>query len=236
MKTETDSVLRGGATLLILGIIVIGAIFYAFLRPSANKNEPPPLIPIANVSDQATIYELVPGESGVRFTLDELLRGLPTTVVGVTGLVSGQIALDLDDLAATQVGVIQANARSFYTDDVFRDEATHAWILSSQDFPLVTFAPTRMDGLPEKIVMGETAVFHITGNLTIRDKTREITFEVTAVPISPTRLEGRATATISRADFDLAIPDVPKVANVDEVVLIEIEFVGTAVAPTGENQ
>ncbi|MCP4423669.1 MAG: YceI family protein [Chloroflexi bacterium] len=229
IKTETDPVFRGGATLLILGVIVIGAIVYVFFRPSTNKNEPPPTIPITNISDKATIYELVPGESGVRFTLGELLRGQPVTVIGANGLVSGQIGLDWNDAANAQMGVIQANARSFYTDDIFRDEALHAWIISSQEFPLVAFAPTNIDGLPEKIGVGEKAVFTIAGDLTIRDITQRVTFEATAVPISPTRLEGQAAATINRADFDLIIPNVPKVANVDEAVLIEIEFAATAV-------
>jgi len=231
---ETDSTFRGGATLLILGVIAIGAIWYVFLRPPAEKKEPPPTIPLAAVSDQATIYELVPGESGVRFTLDELLRGQPKTVLGVTGLVSGQLALNLDDLAATQVGVIQANARSFYTDDIFRDEALHTFIIDSLAFPVVAFAPTSIDGLSGQIGMGETAVFTITGDLTIRDITQEVTFAVTAVPISPTRLEGRASSTINRADFDLIIPEVAKVANVDEAVLIEIDFVGMAVGTAVE--
>ncbi len=228
-KTEVDATFRGGATLLILGVIVIGAIWYAFLRPSEDKKEPPPTIPIAAASDGATIYELVPGESGVFFTLGELLRGQPVTVVGATGLVSGQIALDWADASSAQVGVIQINARSFYTDDIFRDEALHTFIIDSPAFPLATFTPTSIDGLSGQIEAGETAVFTIVGNLAIRDITQEVTFMVTAVPISPTRLEGRAEATINRADFDLIIPEVPKVANVDEAVLIEIEFVGTAV-------
>ncbi len=236
MKTETDTTFRGGATLFILGIIAIGTIWYTFLRPQENQNEPPPTIPIAQVSDEATIYTLVPGESGVRFTLDELLRGAPKTVIGVTRLVSGQIALDFSDLAVTQVGVIQINARSFYTDDAFRDEALHTFIIDSQAFPLLTFAPTKLERLPEQIENGETAVFTLTGDLTIRDITQEVMFEVTAVPISPTRLEGHATATINRTDFDLSIPEVAKVANVDETVLVEIEFVATALEPNGEKE
>ncbi len=229
MNNETDSTFRGGATLLILGIILIGAIWYSFLRPSDEQKVPPPTLPITAVPDGATIYELIPGESGVRFTLGELLRGQPVTVIGATGLVSGQIALDWADVSSAQVGVIQINARSFYTDDIFRDEALHTFIIESPTYPLAAFTPTSIEGLPEQIAVGETAVFTIVGNLTIRDITQETTFAVTAVPISPTRLEGRAEATVNRADFNLVIPQVAKVANVDEAVLIEIDFAATAV-------
>lgn len=233
MKTDTESesdpIFRTGTAFVVVGLLVIAAIWYVFLRPTADSYEPPATIPLASASANATIYELVPGESGVRFTLDELLRGQPKTVVGVTGLISGQIALDLADLGTAQVGVIQINARSFYTDDVFRDESLHTFIINSPTYPLVTFSPTQIDGLPEQIGLGDTAVFTLTGNLTIRDITRSVTFDCTAVPVTPTRLEGSAATTINRADFDLAIPQVTQVANVAEELLIEIDFVATAV-------
>lgn len=234
MNTETEiepnPPFRAGAAFVIVGFLIIAGIWYLFLRPTEERYEQPATIPITTAVTTATIYELIPDESGVRFTMDELLRGQPKTVVGVTRLVSGQIALDLADLRTAQVGIIQANARSFYTDDVFRDEALHTFIIDSQAFQLVTFTPTEIAGLPDQIGVGDTAVFTLTGDLTIRDITRTVTFDCTAVPTTPTRLEGRAAATISRTDFGLIIPQVTQVANVDEEFLIEIEFVATAVA------
>lgn len=234
MKTDTDTepepAFRAGAAFLIVGFLIIAGIWYLFLRPSDEQYEPPATIPITTASDTAVIYALATNESGVRFTMDELLRGQPKTVVGITRLVSGQIALDSANLSTAQVGVIQVNARSFYTDDTFRDEALHTFILDSPNFPLVTFAATRIDGLPEQIAVGETAVFTLTGDLTIRDMTQPVTFECTAVLTSPTRIEGHAAATISRAEFNLVIPEVPQVANVDDLFLIEIDFVATAAA------
>ncbi len=225
-----DPVLRGGLLVLGLGIAVIAVVWRFFLRPSTIPQEPLPSIPITDAAADAVIFEIDPTESGVRFTLNETLRGQPKTVVGVTKRVAGQIALDWADLTAVQVGVIQVDARAFYTDDLFRDESLHAWILDSQDYPLITFSPTGISDLPAQIEVGETAVFRINGDLTIRDTTRPVTFTVTAVPITTTRLEGRVSATINRSDFALNIPQAPGVANVDEIVLLEIEFVATAVS------
>lgn len=228
-ETESDPAFRTGSAFVVAGFLIIAAIWYVFLRPSQEKYQPPAIIPLTATGPDATLFEIVPNESGVRFTIDELLRGQPKTVVGVTRLVTGQIALNPDDLRSAQVGVIQANARSFYTDDAFRDEALQTFIIDSTTFPLVTFAPTDIDGLPERIEVGKTAVFSLSGDLTIRDITRLVTFDCTAVLISPTRLEGSAAATINRADFGLIIPQVAQVANVGESFLIEIEFVATAV-------
>jgi hypothetical protein len=52
---------------------------------------------------------------------------------------------------------------------------------------------------------------HVTGDLTVRDITREIIFQVTVTPVSETRLEGVAKATVLRPDCDLSIPSVPNV-------------------------
>jgi polyisoprenoid-binding protein YceI len=229
-NTEPEPAFRASAAFVIVGFLIIAGIWYLFLRPSEEKYEQPAVVPITTAGTAATIYELVAAESGIRFTMDELLRGQPKTVVGATRLVSGQIALNLADLSTAQIGVVQVNARSFFTDDVFRDEALHTFIIDSQTYPLVTFTPTSIDGLPEQIGVGETAVFTLTGDLTIRDITRPVTFDCTAVPISSTRLEGSAAATVSRSDFGLVIPQVTQVANVDEEFLIEIEFVAAAVA------
>ena len=43
-------------------------------------------------------------------------------------------------------------------------------------------------------------MFQIVGDLTIRDVTRQATFEATVTPTSPDRLEGTATTTIRYAD------------------------------------
>ena len=46
--------------------------------------------------------------------------------------------------------------------------------------------------------------------------------------IAEDRVEGLATATLFRSDFDLTIPSIPRVAGVDEEVILEIEFVAVA--------
>ena len=71
--------------------------------------------------------------------------------------------------------------------------------------------------------------FNVTGDLTVRDITQEITFQVTVTPVSETRLEGVAKATVLRSDYELNIPSVPNVANVSDEVRLEIEFVALAV-------
>jgi polyisoprenoid-binding protein YceI len=176
-------------------------------------------------SEEVVIFSIVQAESEVRFTLGELLNGAPKTVIGTTDQVAGEVAIDPAAPADSKVGVILINARTFVTDSDFRNRAINNEILETDEFEFVNFTPTAIMGFPENPEIGQALEFQITGDLTIRDITNEVTFDVTVTVVSETRLEGSASATISRADYDLVIPEVPRVADVDEEVLLEIDFV-----------
>ncbi len=182
---------------------------------------PPPTGPV--------IFEISQADSEVRFVLDELLRGDPTTVIGASDQVAGQIAVDLSDLSTTQLGIIQINARTLATDNNFRNRAIRNRILQTDDYEFITFAPTALTGLPDSAAVGEMVSFQIVGDLTIRDITQEATFAAEVTAVSDTQLTGTAVATVQRADFELVIPEVEGVADVDEVVILEIDFTALAV-------
>ena len=175
------------------------------------------------------IFEISQAESEVRFILDELLRGDPTTVIGASDQVAGQIAVDLSDLSTAQLGIIQVNARTLETDNNFRNRAIRNRILQTNDYEFITFAPTDLTGLPDSAAVGETISFQIVGDLTIRDITQEATFEVEVTAVSATQLTGTAVTTVQRADFELVIPEVEGVADVDEAVILEIDFTALVV-------
>ena len=174
------------------------------------------------------IYAIDPNQSQVGFELGEDLRGQRTLVVGVTNQVAGELALNLSDLSSTKVGVIQINARTLATDNNFRNRAIHNEILRTDAYEFITFTPTGVEGLPAAAEPGVEVSFAIAGDLTIREISRPVTFNVTATAVSPERIEGTATSAVNRADFDLRIPQVRHVANVDEQVQLTINFVANA--------
>ncbi len=179
----------------------------------------------------AVLYRIVPEESEVRFEIDEILRGAPTRVVGTTNQVAGDFIIDFTDLEASQLGTLRINVRTLRTPEERRDRAIRSRILesASDQYEFTTFEPVRLEGLPETLEMGQPAPFQIVGNLTIRDITREVTFDAEMTLVAPDRVEGTAVTTILRGDFELTIPNVPFVASVDEDVLLGITFVAVAV-------
>ena len=68
----------------------------------------------------------------------------------------------------------------------------------------------------------------MTGDLTVRDATGQVTFDVTAVLVDDATLEGTARAVISRDTFGLTIPSVPTVADVSDEVALGLAFTASA--------
>jgi len=192
--------------------------------PAQESAEEPAEVP----AGEAALFEILPGESSVRFELDEILRGEPVTVVGATDQVAGQLSIDLADLGNTRVGEIRINARTLATDNNFRNRAINNEILDTGDYEFISFVPTSIQGLAGSAVVGEEISFSMTGDLTIRDITAEATFDVRATLVSDTEIRGTASTIVQRADYDLRIPEVPSVANVEEEVELYIDFVANA--------
>lgn len=195
-------------------------------EPTAAAAEQSPAQPSAVA--QPAVFEIVQAESEARFIIDEVLRGAPKRVVGVTDQVAGQIAIDPANPGATQLGPVTVNVRTLTTDNNFRNRAIKNQILNTNAYEFVTFQPTELVGLPEAVTVGEPMSFQVVGDLTIKDTTQSVTFDVTVTPVSETRIEGLATITFPYRDFNLRIPDAPAVDTVADDVTLELAFVAEA--------
>jgi polyisoprenoid-binding protein YceI len=182
----------------------------------------------ATESTEGVTLQISQAESEARFIIDEVLNDAPKTVIGTTDQVAGQIAIDPADPTQTKVGVIQIDARDLTTDSEFRNRAIKNQILQTDEYEYITFTPTEIVGLPQAAAVGQQYTFQIVGDLTIRDVTKQATFDVTATAATDSRLEGTATTAIAYADYQISIPQVRQVASVADQVRLELDFVATA--------
>ncbi|WP_245668760.1 YceI family protein [Chloroflexus islandicus] len=200
--------------------------------PAATAGPTPetaPTAPATATEPALQLFAIDQSRSEARFLIDEVLRGQPITVVGVTNQVAGQIALDPNVPRAAQVGIIQINARTLTTDNELRNRAMRNVILRTNQFELITFTPREINGLPDTVTIGVPFEFTIEGDLTITDVTRPVTFTVTVTPVSQTEISGIAKTAVLYRDFNLIIPDSPSVDTVADEVRLELEFVATLV-------
>jgi len=182
-------------------------------------------------ADEANVFRISQEESEVSFTIEEVLGGQDTTVIGRTDEVAGDILVNLSNPALSEVGQIRINARTLRTDNSRRDGAIGRFILqSSQDeYEFIEFMPTAITNIAEAVAVGDELEFQIVGDLSISGVTREVTFDVTASYADEDQISGSAETTVLYPDFDLTIPSVPNVASVDEDVILRIDFLADRV-------
>jgi len=102
--------------------------------------------------------------------------------------------------------------------------------LNTNQYEYITFVPKSISGLTGAGQAGQPLTFQLTGDLTIRNVVKSVTFDVTAQGVSADQITGTAKATVNRSDYGLTIPSVPNVANVGEQVTLQIDFVASSAA------
>ena len=176
-------------------------------------------------------FRIVAAESEASFTLEEDLSGVRTTVIGSTSELGGSVTVDLANPSNSTIGTIVINARTLETDNSFRNRALRSRILmSAQDeHEFIVFEPRMLSNFSaDTVAVGETLSFDITGDLTVTDVTRSVTFHASVTLDSETQISGSAAVNLLHADFGLVIPEVPRVANVTDDVELRLDFVARA--------
>lgn len=199
----------------------------------AAENAPvatPEVEAAANLEGGRALFRIVEDESETRFIIDETFGGAPNTVVGTSGRLAGDVIVNFDDVAASQVGAIAINARVFRTDQDERNQSVRGHILETDTYEFINFEPVELIGLPsEPVAAGEVLEFQIRGNLTIKETTTETVFDATVTLESATRISGLASVTVLWADYGIHIEPPPLISDVSDEVTLEIDFVAEQV-------
>ena len=186
----------------------------------------PTLVP----TDGATLFTIDGSASKATFTIDEVLFGNPNTVVGETNKVAGQILVNAQDPSKSQLGEIKINVSTLVTDNDLRNRTLQGRILET-DTPAnqyATFVAKSITGLPESITVGQQVSFKLTGDLTIHQVTKTVTFDAKVTVVSEKQITGTASTTVKYSDFGISIPDVPSVTSVGDTVKLALEFTANA--------
>ena len=236
-KTTSKDAVRGLTIVALIGVVLAG-LGMAYIWFSGGDGQASGLIVAPQLTalpdDARTLFHIIPEESEVRFRIDEMLLGKPTTVIGTTNQVAGDFLVDFETPTRSTLGTIRINVRTLQTDNEFRNRALRGQILEAErdEFEYAEFIATELIGLPEAITIGDTATFQIVGNLTVHGVTQSITFDSSILVTSDTRLEGTALATVLYSDFDITIPEASGVADISDELHLEIDFVAEVAEST----
>ncbi len=187
-------------------------------------------IPLTGVTGTATPagssgvgikFVIDPAKSEVSYAVREQLArlSLPNDAIGKTNAVSGSIALKPDGTLDSANSKITVDLSTLKTDESMRDNYVRRNILQTDQYPQATFVPTQISGLPAAIPQSGSVAFQVTGDLTIRDVTKPVTWDVTGT-VNNGVATGTATTSFTFGDFNLTIPRVSVVLSVvDKITL-----------------
>ena len=149
-----------------------------------------------------TVYRIDPTASSLSYEVQEKFAGKDTSsATGVTNGIAGDIAIDPTDLAAVRVGTMVVNLEQLHSDNNLRDARLRLDYLESHEHPLATFEVDEVTGLKGELVEGEAQDFEMTGDLTVKEITKSVTFTGTAT-LDGGKLTAKATTEAKLSDFD----------------------------------
>ncbi len=179
------------------------------------------------------VYAIVPEESQVSYEVGEVFfreGNRFATAIGVTQIITGEIRFDQRAPQYSTVGPINIDIQAFTSDDARRDNRIRQEWLESARFPIATFVPNAIAGLPASYTYGEEITLQITGDLTIRDTTNSVTFETTGSIAEDDTMIGTATTNIKMTDFGFDPPDIAGILKAEDDVKITFNFVARPVS------
>ena len=168
-----------------------------------------------------------------RYKVEEELANTGFKVAtGETTDVAGQVVFDPDGGVVADQSRIAVQAAALRTDSNRRDGYVRSRTLQTDTYPEVVFVPTSVDGLPTPVTDASGAVeFTITGDLTVKDQTREVTWDAMADFGPDGAVSGMASVQFTFDDFGMDKPRVAIVVSVDDAILLELDFSGTISSP-----
>jgi len=173
------------------------------------------------------VFIIVPSESEVSYEVGEVFLDQDNAfnlAVGVTSEVNGEILVDRNNPQNSTIGRISVDVSQFTSDNQRRDNAIRERFLESAKFPIVEFTPGEIQGLPESYPEGQQITFQVSGDLTVRDVTKPVTFEVSFVGEGDT-ITGEATTTILMSDFGFGPISIGGILNTEDEVKVKFVFV-----------
>lgn len=227
-----DLATLSAAQSLQLQVLAESGVVVAQPTIAAPTAEPTVAPPAESIPLERALFRMVSEESEARFKINETLAGNPTEVIGTTSDVAGDIIVNYQNPSLSTIGQIAISARTLRTDNNFRNQSIRGQILESSkdEFEFIYFSPTQILNLvTAPLEVGSTVNFQVVGDLTIKNVTRSVTFDLTLTAVSMDRIEGLATTTVLYSNFGLTVNPPPTVSDVSETVILELTFIATQV-------
>lgn len=195
-------------------------------EPTAAPAAQPTAAPAAEpAASGMRTFVIVPDQSTASYEVQEkfLNRAAPNKAIGTTKAVEGELQLSLDGQPTGQVSTITVDLRQLTSDSSRRDSRIRSEWLESDKYPFATFTSTEVQGAPASYADGQEVSFKLVGNMTIREITKPVTFDVVG-KLQGDTITGTATTQLLMKDFGFDPPNIAGILTVEDGVTVTVTF------------
>lgn len=179
-------------------------------------------------SGVAYTFQVDPSQSEASYAVQELFFGKPTaqTTVGSTNVVEGQFVAALQNgKLVLQSNQFKVDLRTLKSDSPVRDQAIQRGWLEAAKYPFAEFTSTSIDGMPATLQEGQPISIKISGNMTIRNITKPVTFDAQATLTNGNTITGSGVTHLLMKDFGFDAPDIAGRLTVTDGVTLTVKGV-----------
>ena len=144
--------------------------------------------------------------------------------VGLTDQVSGQLTLDFSGAPQITSGEFQVDISTLKSDQNRRDNRIRTEWLQSATFPVASFKATGLQNAPASYTEGEEVTFQLAGDLTVREITQPVVFDVKATLQGDT-ITGTATTAFLMSQFGVDPPAMGNMFTVGDNTVVTLTLV-----------
>ena len=194
--------------------------------PAAEPTAAPAVEPTAApAASGMRTFTIVTEQSSASYEVQEkfLNRAAPNKAIGTTKAVEGELQLSLDGQPTGQISKITVDLRQLTSDSSRRDSRIRSEWLESDKYPFATFTSTEVQGAPASYTDGQEVSFKLVGNMTIREVTKPVTFDVVG-KLQGDTITGTATTQLLMKDFGFDPPNIAGILTVDDGVTVTVNF------------
>jgi polyisoprenoid-binding protein YceI len=222
----------------IVPVLFVGTIVGCAPQPAVTGSQPTgttnpggagqtqPVASQPGPAAQATrVFGIVPEESEASYDVQEKLAflPLPSRAVGKTQAIEGHFTLTLGPNPRVDDAQFTVDLRTLTSDQNRRDQLIRTQWLESNTYPMAEFRATRVEPLPVGYVEGQEVPLRITGNMTIRTTTQELTFDTRAT-LQGNTIRGVGSTFLLMRDFGFEPPNIANAVSVDDGVNLTVNF------------
>jgi polyisoprenoid-binding protein YceI len=150
-------------------------------------------------------------------------KSLPSDAVGTSKSVSGSVVLGADGSVLADQSKISVDLTKLQSNESRRDNFIKSDTLQTSRFPVATFAPNEIQGLPMPLPTAGQVTFQLLGDLTVHGVTKPVTWQVTAT-FADSTVSGSATTAIKITDFGMTPPRAGPVLSIEDALTLELAF------------